>query len=169
MFGGGEDITAFLKSMHEQFEAQMVKLEKVDENYSKNKLQELLREATECIRQQLIILQMHYGKQLQFESFTEDVQAENHMNQPSPPSPPNPPQYTNSMGDRMEEDPLSFLNEEIDNAGMTPLPNSGMMAEDDELLSDSQDPIENYIVCLNLLLPFQLMYLKNTIVKQNMT
>ena len=137
-------MTAFMKSMQEQFEAQMVKLEQVDENYSKNKLREFLREATECIRQQLIILQMHSGRQLQFESYTEDVQQENQENQENQASASNYIQYANSLGDRMEEDPLSFLNEEIDNVGTTPLPNNGVMAGDDEILSDSQDPSNNY-------------------------
>ena len=138
LFGGGEDMTAFMQSMQKQFEAQMVKLEQVDENYSKNKLREFLREATECIRQQLVILQMHSGRQLQFESYTEDVQQENQA------SSSHHIQQANSLGDRMEEDPLSFLNEEVGNAGTIPLPNSRMMADDDEVLSDSQDPSNNY-------------------------
>lgn len=47
----------FAQSKMEQFEAQMQKIEKVDESYSAEKLRSLLREANEVIREQMTLLQ----------------------------------------------------------------------------------------------------------------
>lgn len=47
----------FAQSKLEQFEAQLQKIEKVDESYSAEKLRGLLREANEVIRDQMTLLQ----------------------------------------------------------------------------------------------------------------
>ena len=47
----------FAQSKLEQFEAQLQKIETVDESYSAEKLRGLLREANEVIRDQMTLLQ----------------------------------------------------------------------------------------------------------------
>lgn len=57
LFGGGQEVIDFAQSKLEQFEAQLQKIENVDESYSAEKLRGLLREANEVIRDQMTLLQ----------------------------------------------------------------------------------------------------------------
>lgn len=130
---------AYTKSMYDQFEAQIAKIEQVDESYTKEKLRELLREASDNIRSQLILLQTQEMRGDVFgRADLQDISeiAENGEQSTDHGMPTNP------SGIAMEEDTMSFLGEDVQSdMAVENEPNNGDAAGEDEnqMLSDSQD------------------------------
>ena len=130
---------AYTKSMYDQFEAQIAKIEQVDESYTKEKLRELLKEASDNIRSQLILLQTQemrgdvFGR-VDLQDISEIAESGEQSTDHGVPI--NPP------GNTMEEDTMSFLGEDVQSDMVVENePNNGDVAGEDEnqMLSDSQD------------------------------